>query len=243
VRRRPAGTCTGAHSSACRLLLLLALLALAVAPVAAAEEPGAEHAAAAAHASEGGHATADHASEAEHGNGHADTWLGLPRPVFLTLNLAIFLGALGWFAAPVIVRFLDDKRQEIRHALVEAERQRAEATAMESRLAAQIQELRQEVEEIATRAEREGERERQEILAEAERERARLQAAARTEIEQGLLRARQELTAHAARLASQLAGERIAAGLTREDRKRLFRDNLARLESHREGTETKSLRR
>jgi F0F1-type ATP synthase membrane subunit b/b' len=180
------------------------------------------------------------APEAEHGSGqaeagqtgagHADTWLGLPRPIFLAVNLVLFFGILARFAGPALAGFLADKQREVQQALGEAERQRVEADQMEARLAAQIAELRREVEELSLRAEREAERERVEILAEAERERQRLEAAARTEIEQGLLQAKQRLTAHAAALAARLAGERLAEHLTREDRKRLFRDNLAKLE-------------
>ena len=172
------------------------------------------------------------AAEAEHGGGHADTWMGLPRTLILFVNLAIFLGVLGWFGGPPIVRFLEDKQREMQRALADAKKQREEAATMESRLAAQIADLRREVDEIAVRAQREGERERQEILADAEHERQRLAQQARNEMEHGLARARQELTAHAARLAAGLAGERLERGLTADDRRRLFRDNLARLERH-----------
>ena len=165
------------------------------------------------------------AVEAEQGDGHADTWMGLPRALILFVNLAIFLGLLGWFGGPPIVRFLEDKQREVQHSI-------AEAAQMETRLAAQIAALRGEVDEIAVRAKREGERERQEILADAERERQRLTQQARNEMEQGLAHARQELTAHAAQLAAGLAEQRLASHLTADDRKRLFRDNLARLERH-----------
>jgi F-type H+-transporting ATPase subunit b len=170
------------------------------------------------------------AAEAEHAAGAADTWLGLPRTLILLVNLAIFLGLIGWLAGPAVVKFLEDKQREVQHALADAARQREEAAQMEARLATQIAELRREVDEIAERAKREGEREKQEILADAERERQRLTQQAKSEVEQGLQHARQELTAHAARLAAGLAEQRLAGGLTSDDRKRLFRDNLARLE-------------
>jgi F-type H+-transporting ATPase subunit b len=128
------------------------------------------------------------------------------------------------------VRFLEDKQQELAHQLAEADRQQAEAASMESRLSAQIAELRREIDEVTGRAVREGERERDEILVEAGHEVERIQASARTEIAQGLQQARQQLTAHAALLAADLAERRLASGLTRDDKKRLFRENLARLE-------------
>jgi F-type H+-transporting ATPase subunit b len=215
------------RSLAAPLLLAVCLLAGGFAPVGAQE-----HGAPAQHAEP---AVAEHGEAAgEHGGAqegaHADTWLGLPRPIFLAINLLAFFAILVRFAGPALMGFLSDKQREIRHALAEADRQREEAAGMEARLAAQIAELRREVDELAERSAREAERERQEILAEAERDRERLESSARAEIEQGLLQAQQRLTAHAAALATQLAEERLASGLTREDRKRLFRDNLRKLE-------------
>ena len=207
------------------LLALLVLVGSGLATSAAAQEHGqpGEHAA----------APAGDGARGEHGAApaHSDKWLGLPRPVFLILNLIVFFAVLVRFAGPALASFLTDKQREMQHALAEADRQRAEAAGMESRLAAQIAELRREVEELAERSARDAERERHEILAEAERDRERLETSARAEIEQGLLQAQQRLTAHAAALATRLAEERLASGLTREDRKRLFRDNLRRLES------------
>ena len=171
------------------------------------------------------------AEAAEHGGEHAkQTFLGLPYEIFWTLNLVVFLGLLAKFAGPALVKFLEGKQQDLAHALAEADRQRAEAAGMEGRLAAQIADLRREVDELAARAEREGQREREEILAEAQRESARIETAARSEIAQGLQQAKAQLTAHAAKLATDLAEDRLSSGLTREDKKRLFRDNLARLE-------------
>ena len=176
------------------------------------------------------------AEAAEHGGEHAkQTFLGLPYEVFWTLNLVVFLGLLAKFAGPALVKFLEGKQQDLAHALAEADRQRAEAAGMEGRLAAQIADLRREVDELAARAEREGQREREEILAEAQRESARIETAARSEIAQGLQQAKAQLTAHAAKLATDLAEDRLSSGLTREDKKRLFRDNLARLEKKQGG--------
>jgi F-type H+-transporting ATPase subunit b len=171
------------------------------------------------------------AEAAEHGGEHAaETFLGLPVQVYWTLNLLVFLGILAWAAGPALVRFLEDKQQQLAHQLADARRQQEEAATMGARLEAQIAELRREVEELSLRAEREGERERREILAEAERERARIETSVQVEIAQGLQQARHQLTAHAARLAAELAEQRLATGLSREDKKRIFRDNLARLE-------------
>jgi len=164
------------------------------------------------------------------GGGEAPTVLGMPQWVALSINLVVFFGAIGYFAGPALIKFLGGKQLDVEHALERASRQRADAEQMESRLTAKIDELRQEVDELADRSEREGERERREILAEAEREVARVQQQTKNEIEHHLQQARQDLTRHAAQLAGKLAGDRLAASVTGADRRRLFDDNLLRLE-------------
>jgi len=149
--------------------------------------------------------------------------------IYWLINLVVFLAILLKTAGPAVVRFLEEKQAKIAHDLAEAERRRAEAQSVEARIAGQIAELRREVEELAARAERDGERERDEILAEAVRERERIRSSVHAEIAQGVRQAHQELTAHAARVAAGLAGRRLESGLTRDDKKRLFRDNLDRL--------------
>jgi len=198
----------------CRAAATLAASALLAAPALAAE--AAEHAVAGEHGAATEHASAK--------------FLGLPYEVFWTLNLVVFLGLLAKFAGPAVIKFLEGKQRDLAHDLAEADRQRREAAGMEERLAAQIAELRHEVDDLAARAEREGQREREEILAEAQRESARIETATRAEIAQSLQQAKAQLTAHAAKLATDLAEQRLTTGLTREDKKRLFRDNLARLE-------------
>jgi F-type H+-transporting ATPase subunit b len=177
-----------------------------------------------------GPALAEEAAAGEHGAHQVKRFLGLPYEVYWGINLVLFIFLLIKFGGPAVVSFLEDKQREIQHALAESQKQKLEVASMESRLAGQIAELRKEVDELSARAERESERERQEILAEAARERERLGQAAKNEIQQSLQQARQELSVHAAQLASSLAGEKLASGLSREDKKRLFRDNLARLE-------------
>src|SRR5262249_28368491 len=147
------------------------------------------------------------------------------------INLVVFFVILFKAAGQAVVRFLEEKQAQIAHDLAEADRRRAEAQGMEARVAARIAELRREVEGLAARAGRDGAREREGIVAEAGRECDRIRSSVHAEIEQGVRQARQELTAHAARLAADLAGRRLESGLTRDDKKRLFRDNLDRLAS------------
>jgi F-type H+-transporting ATPase subunit b len=155
---------------------------------------------------------------------------GVPKWMILSFNLVVFFGILVYFAGPAVIQLLEEKGRDVRHALAEAERQRKEAEEMASRLAAQVEELRHEMDELLARADREGEKDRQEILAQAEEEGKRLRMGAQQEIRHRLEQARQELTRHAVELASRLAEERMSEELTAEDRARLFRENLSRME-------------
>lgn len=180
-------------------------------------------------ASAHGAGTHQGADAGEHGGSH-DTFLGLPRPLWLTANLLAFFGALLYLLVPPINRFLDARGEEIRRNLELAAQQERESSGMRDSLAARVHALEQELNELVARARSEGERERAELLAQAERERARLFAQTREEIAHRLAQARAELTAHTAALAADLARERVARAITPEDRRRLFDENLRRLD-------------
>jgi|CXWL01.1.fsa_nt_gi F-type H+-transporting ATPase subunit b len=174
------------------------------------------------------------AEAGEHGVGgeHAPaTFLGLPQWIWLTLNLILFLGALFYFLAPPLTRFLDARAEEIRHSLRRAAEQLEESKTLRAGVGAKIAALEAEVRELEAKSQREGERERGEILAEAGRERERMLAQTREEIAYRLAQARQQLTAHTAALAAQLAEERLARELTPADRNRVFERNLRGLDA------------
>ncbi|MDX1630833.1 MAG: hypothetical protein R3234_03175 [Thermoanaerobaculia bacterium] len=164
------------------------------------------------------------------GEHEADTWMGIPRWIILTLNLVVFFGILIYFAGPAVAEFLQGKQEEVDTALREAERQRAEAERMSDQLKEKIEDLRAEMADLRSRAEREGRREREEILREAARERERVKEQTKHEISHRLDQAREELTRHAVALASDLAERKLSSELTEDDKKRLFERNLVRLE-------------
>lgn len=158
------------------------------------------------------------------------TWLGLPAWIWMLANLAIFFGALGYFLAPPLTRFLEDRGRLIREELDEARERRAEAADLQKTLGAKIAELESQIDEVMARADRDGRHEHDEILAQAEREKHRLLSQAEGEIEHRLEQARQELKDFTAELAADLARERLESDLGPDARKRLFRRNLDRLE-------------
>ena len=164
-------------------------------------------------------------------SGESATFLGLPRWVWLWLNLLLFLGILGYFIVPGIRRFLDGRSKEIASNLERARTQQDEARRMKQDLSGQIEGLRREMEDLVKRTEADAEREREEILAQAERERERLLQQTQQEIELRTGLARKELQRYAAELAAGMARERIEREVDPRKLERLFDESLTRLES------------
>lgn len=158
------------------------------------------------------------------------TWLGLPAWIWMLANLILFFGALGYFLAPPIARFLETRGRRIDEELEEARERRTESAALQAGLGEQVARLEAQIEELLERAESEGRHEHDSVLAQAEADKERLLTQARGEIDHRLAQARQELEHYTAELAARLARERIESELGASERKRLFRRNLARLE-------------
>ena len=162
--------------------------------------------------------------------GEAETFLGLPRWIWLWANLILFLGLLYKFTGPAIQSFLVTRAKEIADNLSNAEGQRREVLEMKASLETQISELKAEMDQLLVRTETEGEKERERILAQAETERERLLAQTEEEIAMRMAQARNELTEFTASLAADLARQRIQREINPDDLRRLFDDNLERLE-------------
>ena len=167
---------------------------------------------------------------ASEGGEGSDTFLGLPRWIWLWANLLLFLGVLGYFVVPPIRSFLETRAKGIREDLERSRQQRQDAENMKASLEGQIGELKQEMDEILTRAEADAHREREEILAQAELERERLLTRTQEEIRLRVDQAREELTAHTARIAADLARQQIQDEIEPSDLDRIFDDSVTRLE-------------
>ncbi len=158
------------------------------------------------------------------------TFLGLPAWIWMLANLVLFFGLIGYFLGPPVTRFLEARERRIREELDEARERRARAAELQATLGDRIAELERQMAALAERAEADGRLEHDRILEHAERESERLRAQARSEIERRLVQARQELKDFTATLAARLAREQLEREVGPEERKRIFRRNLARLE-------------
>ena len=157
-------------------------------------------------------------------------FMGLPTWAWLSVNLVLFGGALGYFLGPPIKNLLVDRGKKIETDLAEAARQRTEVAEMKATVDAKLAELDAEIARVSTRADTEGKREADEILAQATRERDRLLAQAKIEIDHRVGQAKKDLAEDTAGLAAKLAHEELERRIGPDERRGLFAINVARLE-------------
>ena len=163
------------------------------------------------------------------------TFLGLPVVLWKTLNMLLFFGLLFYLLAKPLSRFFVARRDEIVHQLEEARRQREEAERMKAEMEARVASLESEILALQKRLHEEGQRELEALERQGDEEAARILRQVSQEADRRVEEARRSLAGEAARLASEMAYELLRRELTPEDRERIFRDTLDRLEAQTQG--------
>jgi F-type H+-transporting ATPase subunit b len=195
-----------------RKLHALSIAALMVASLAGA---GAQAPAAHAPATDAHQATAegDHGAAAEHG--------GLFGLLWPTVNFLILCGGLYYFLRAPFTEYLAGRSSQIRKDLLDAAELNRAATAQLAEVDRKVKALPGEIETLRTRGTQEIAAEEARIAAAAAAERERLVTQTRREIDARLRAAQRDLSEHAARLALDLARQRLAADMTPADHTRL----------------------
>ena len=128
-------------------------------------------------------------------------------------NFILLFGGLAYYLRRPLREFLQARARGIEEGLASGKRAQEEAEAKMSAIQAQLARLDEDIDGLKQQAARESEEERQRIIDSSQAEAARIVAMARREIE-GLQRSAQmELKAHVARLAVDLAEERLRRDL------------------------------
>jgi len=200
-----------------RRLLLIVLLALT--PVLFAETAATSTAPGSAATSSAG----EHGEAAEH---HDETYFGIPGWILKTANVLLFFGVLAYLAGGPVKKAFAERSAAIRAAAQEARDRRARADQMASEIQARLTAIEVEVKAIQERAQAEGERQKRELVAAAEAESEKILNNARTEVDNRLKSARQELTAFAGELAAQRAEQILREQITEQDQRNLFQESL-----------------
>ncbi|MCY3759329.1 MAG: F0F1 ATP synthase subunit B [Acidobacteria bacterium] len=128
-------------------------------------------------------------------------------------NFILLFGGLAYYLRRPLREFLRTRARGIEEGLASGKRAQEEAAAKMSAIEARLARLDEEIEGLKQRADRESEEERQRIIDSSHAEAEKFVALARREIEAMQRSARLELKAHVARLAVDLAEERLQEDL------------------------------
>jgi F-type H+-transporting ATPase subunit b len=153
----------------------------------------------------------------------------VPAWVLKTLNMVIFFGALGFVLRKPIGNAFAARSEQIRRDMAEARERRQKSDQMAAEIQARLTAIEADVRGIHERAEAEGQRQRQELIAAAEVEAAKILQAARNEVDNRLKSARRELTEYAGQLASERAEAILRETITDADRHKLFEESLSQV--------------
>lgn len=163
------------------------------------------------------------------GGGHADSGVILKDFIWRCLNFAVMVGLLGYFVSKPIRNGLQNRRAEIEKTLADAAAARDAAEAKAREYQEKLAKASAEIETIYAAIRREGELERDKILASAKEMAAKIEQEADAKAASAVARARTELRAEAARLAVELAEELLAKSVTAADQKRLIDEYMQKV--------------
>lgn len=147
------------------------------------------------------------------------------------VNLLILIGVLVYFARKPVQDFFRDRRSHVTTELDSAAGVLSEAEGRLAEWQGRAERLDAEVEEIKRTARERAAYERERILADAEASAERIRRDAEAAVDQEVTRARQELRAEAAELATQLAAELLQQNVGDEDQRRLVDEFVSRVET------------
>ena len=136
-------------------------------------------------------------------------------------NFILLIGGLAYYLRRPLREFLQTRARGIEEGLASGKRAQEEAEAKMSAIEAQLARLDEDIDGLKRQAARESEEERQRIIDSSNAEAEKVVAVARREIERLQRSARLELKAHVARLAVDLAEERLQKDLEPSRNQRL----------------------
>jgi len=128
-------------------------------------------------------------------------------------NFAILAVGLGYLVRKYLPPFFRSRTAEIQQGITEAQQMKRDAEARAAQVEARIQKLGDEIEQFRAQSREEMRQEGERIQQETAKQLGHLEQQAQQEIEAAGKAARRELKDYAAKLALDLAGERVRARL------------------------------
>ncbi|MBC8019507.1 MAG: ATP synthase F0 subunit B, partial [Verrucomicrobia bacterium] len=167
------------------------------------------------------------ASEGAAGAHHADSGAKLKDLGWRVLNFVVLLGIL-WFALKKadVKGSLAARQAQIETDLKDAREGRAVAEAKLAEYSGKLNQATKEIDELQAAIIREGEQEKERIIAEAHIAAKKIAAQAAQSAEQETVKARSELRAEAARLAVEIATGKLTGAIQKADHDRFVGEYL-----------------
>jgi F-type H+-transporting ATPase subunit b len=163
------------------------------------------------------------------GDGHADSGVILKDFLYRCFNFILMVGLLAYFVTKPVRKGLKARRDEIEKTLADAQ---AAKEAAEGKHREYSTKLAKATEEIATLTEairRDGELEREKILAAAKQMAVKIEKEADNKAISVVAKARIELREEAARLAVELAEDMLKKQVSADDQKRLVDEYMQKV--------------
>lgn len=163
------------------------------------------------------------------GEHHADSGVLLKDFLYRCLNFGLTFALLAYFLTKPIRKGMADRREGIEKALKDAVEAKEQAEAKFAEYDAKLAKATEEIDQIYEEIRKEGELERERILANAremaDKIKAEAEKAADSEVERACTALRQE----SARLAVQIAEEILNKNFTAEDQSRLVNEYMQKV--------------
>jgi len=160
---------------------------------------------------------------------HADSGVLLKDFLWRCLNFAVTVGILAYFVTKPIRKGLAGRTEGIAATLANAEKTKREAEAKFAEYDRKLAKAAEEIETIYQDIRREGELERERIVANAKQMAAKIQQDAENSASLEVSKARTALRQEAARMAIEIAEELLKKGFTAEDQSRLVDEYMQKV--------------
>ncbi|PLY04652.1 MAG: ATPase [Desulfuromonas sp.] len=163
---------------------------------------------------------------AEH---HVDSGVLLKDFLYRVLNFAIVVAILVYFLRKPLKNGLVGRREEIAKALAEAKKAKEEAEAKFAEYDRKLQQATNEIAEIEAAIRKEGELEKEKIIASAKAMAVQIEADAGKAAELEVAKAKAQLQREAVQLAVSVAEELLKKNFTKEDDSRLIDEYMQKV--------------
>lgn len=163
------------------------------------------------------------------GGGHADGGAILKDFLYRCLSFGLMVGLLAYFVTKPIRQGLKDRTAEIEKTLADAQAAKEAAEAKHSEYSEKLAKATEEIAVITDSIRREGELERDKIIAAAKELAVKIEQEADSKASSVVAKARVELREEAARLAVELAEDMLKKQVSAEDQKRLVDEYMQKV--------------